>query len=233
MISWKKNILPVWVFLVICSTGTGCKRSIDAGDTEPQRSLEAYIRFLVPENEYKIQLVFTEGDSAANLRPVEMSRGITWAGQALRAKNRNTPDFRYEMLAPGPYSPRHVFEFEESNGAKRKLVLEMAPIDGFRIGPTVSKESGATLRIEGAALSEGETLLLLFTDDQGTSHQLMFKGPVQSNAFELTPEMLRPLKSGRHELYLIKQQRRESVQNKRTIYSLIEWYSNILILDIS
>lgn len=229
--AWKKNTLPVLLCLLF-SVVTGCKRGQDSESKEPQRMVEAYIRFLVPENEYKVQLVFMAGDSAANLRPVKLIQGVTWDGKALRAKNPGTPEFRYELLRSGPYTPRHVFGFVEEDGTSRELGVEMEPVEAFSIGPVISLASGAMLTITGVALSEGEKLLLLFTDTQGNSHQLAFKGPSQAKSFELSPEMLRPLRPGKYELYLIKQQQRESKQHQHTVFSMVEWYSDLVVLEV-
>lgn len=230
MMAWKKNALPVLIGLLLCAA-MGCKRGRDSEREEPQRVVEAYIRFLVPENEYKAQLIFMEGDSTANLRPIKLLQGVNWDGKALRAKNPGTPEFRYELLKPGPYTPRHVFGFTEEDGTSRELIVEMKPVEKFSIGP-ISLASGATLTTAGATLSEGERLLLLFTDAQGNSHQLAFNGPSETRTFELSPEMLRPLRPGRHELYLIKQQQRESRQREYMVYSVVEWYSDIVELEI-
>ena len=231
MMAWKKNALPILVCLLF-GIAIGCKRSDNAESKDPKHMVEAYIRFLVPENEYKVQLVFMEGDSAANLRPIQLLQGVTWDGKALRTKNPGTPEFRYELLKSGPYTPRHVFGFVDENGKSRELMVEMEPVESFSIGPLISPASGATLTITGTALSEGEKLLLLFTDAQGNSHQLAFKGPSQTKSFELSPEMLRPLRPGKHELYLIKQQQRESKQHQHTVYSMVEWYSDIVVLEV-
>lgn len=231
MMVWKKNALPIVVCLLMIPA-IGCKRGQDSGGKEYQRVVEAYIRFLAPENEYKAQLTFMEGDSAANLRPVQLPQAVNWDGESLRAKNQGTPEFRYELLKSGPYTPRHVFGFAEEDGAVRELIVEMEPVEKFTIGPLISPASGATLKISGATLEEGERLLLLFTDAQENSHQVVFKGPSATMTFELSPEMLRPLRPGRQELYLVKQQQRESRQHRYTVYSMVEWYSDIVELEV-
>jgi hypothetical protein len=40
------------------------------------------------------------------------------------------------------------------------------------------------------------------------------------------------LRPGKHELYLIKQQQRESVQQQRSVYSMVEWYSAVKVVVV-
>jgi hypothetical protein len=39
--------------------------------------------------------------------------------------------------------------------------------------------------------------------------------------------MIGSLLPGKHELYLIKQQQRESIQQQQSVYSMVEWYSEV------
>lgn len=224
-----KAILP-GLFLVAV-LAAGCKRNEPPADG-PVQFVEIFVRYLTPENEYKAQVMFLEGDSLGAAQPKRLPGGLSWDGSAMREKPVGSGVFRYELIKAGPYKPRHKFEFSDNQGLRRSLTAEMHPITGFRIGPSISRSADATLRLEGKPLAEGETLLLLFTNAQGATHSLSFKGPAASNTFTLKREMLDALEPGKHELYLIRQQQRETRQQQRVVYSTVEWYSPVMELEV-
>lgn len=226
---WKKNTAaPIfWILLSVIYCCIGCDTNPEGEKSEKKRFVDVYVRFLVPENEYKAQIIFLEGDSAGNIRPVQSAGDVAWNGQALRIKNPGSMELRYEYLKSGPYTAQQDFMFKDENGSSGKISVAMDALSDFSIASTISRAEGAFLEITGQPLSEGETLLLLFTDEQGNAREIQFQGPSKSNTFELTPQMTGSLQPGRHELYLIKQQQRESVQQQRSVYSMIEWYSAV------
>jgi len=226
----KNTVAPIfWMLLLpalFCCNG--CNSTPGEKTSEKKRFVDIYIRFLVPENEYKTQITFLEGDSTENLRPVQLTGDVTWNGLPLRLKNPGSMELRYEYLKSGPYTARNDFVFKAENDNSRTISIAMDAITGFSIGPTIPRAEGTTLETTGPLLSEGETLLFLFTDEQGNTREIPFKGPRQSSTFELTPKMIGSLLPGKHELYLIKQQQRESIQQQQSVYSMVEWYSEPL-----
>lgn len=227
---WKKNTAaPIfWLLLLpalLCCNG--CDTNPEEKKSEKKRLVDIYIRFLVPENEYKAQIIFLESDSADNVRPVRLTGDVLWNGHPLRIKNPGSMELRYEYLKSGPFTAQQEFMFQDEKGSSRKIAVAMDPISTFSIGPAISRAEGVVLETTGQPLTAGETLLLLFTDEQGNTREISFKGPRKSNTFQLTPQMTGNLLPGKHELYLIKQQQRESVQQQRSVYSLVEWYSAV------
>lgn len=232
---WKNDTAaPIfWLLLLpLMFCMNSCDNNPEAKKSEKKRFVDIYTRFLVPENEFKAQIIFLEGDSSEHIRPVQLPSEVTWNGNPLRIKNPGSMELRYEHLKSGPYTARQDFIFKTEAGASGKISIAMDAISGFSIGPTISRAEGATLEITGPPLQAGETLLLLFTDEQGNTLEIPFKGPRKSNTFELSPQMTGSLRPGKHELYLIKQQQRESVQQQRSVYSMVEWYSAVKVVVV-
>lgn len=219
------RILSVWV-AGLAFLGFACRQKVSQEKTPPVFA-EVFVRFLSPENEYKAQIMFFEGDSVGNARPKKLASGVRFQGQSMREKALGSYAFRYERIQPGPYTGRHVFDFQDDAGKKRNVVLSMSGIKQFRMETPLKLNTGGKLFIERQALQPGETLLLLFTDEQGNTFSVELEEGFSGDQVELTSRQIGGLHPGGYELYLVKKQELKTTRQNRTVFSSMEYYSPI------
>ncbi len=193
----------------------------------PHVFVEVFVRFLSPENEYKAQIMFFEGDSVENARPKKLASGVRFQGQPMREKALGSYVFRYERIQPGPYSGRHVFDFQDDAGKKRNVILNMSGIKQFRMETPLKLSTGGILVIERQTLGAGEALLMLFTDEQGNTFSVELAKGFSGDQIALTSSQLSGLHPGRYELYLVKKQELKTTRQNRTVFSSMEYYSPV------
>ncbi|MBK6950177.1 MAG: hypothetical protein IPH16_20735 [Haliscomenobacter sp.] len=203
-----------------------CRQEVSQEQT-PQIFVEVFVRFLSPENEYKAQIMFFEGDSVGNARPKKMASGVRFQGQPMREKALGSYAFRYERIQPGPYAGKHVFDFQDDAGKKRSVVLSMRGIKQFLMESPLKRKAGGVLVIERQSLQPGETLLLLFTDEQGYTFSVELEEGFSGDRAILTSSQLSGLHPGTYELYLVKKQERKTTGGYRTVFSSMEYYSPV------
>ncbi len=219
------RILSVWT-AGLALLVFACREEVSQEKT-PHVFAEAFVRFLSPENEYKAQIMFFEGDSVGNARPKKLASGVRFQGQSMREKALGSYAIRYERLQPGPYTGRHVFEFQDDAGRKRSVVLSMAGIKQMRMESPLRLKTGGVLSMEAQSLQPGETLLLLFTDEAGDTFSVTLAEGFSGDRAVLTSSQLSGMHPGTYELYLVKKQELKTTRQNRTVLSAIEYYSPI------
>lgn len=216
--------------LLLLGILTACKQKDTQVET-PLQFVEVLVRFLAPENQYKAQIMFFEGDSLENAQPVQQFSGVSFQNQPMEEKVLDASMFRYERLQTGPYKSRQVFEFSEESGKKQQISIAMDPIVRFAIDTQLYQSKGGSLQLEDSGLEAGETLLLLLSDANGNTYSIEKAGPL-AKIISLTPSDLQPVPAGTYELYLVKKQIREIKTANRIVFSTIEYYSALKTVQV-
>ena len=151
--------------------------------TQPQEKpnhlfAEFFVRYLQAEKELKAHVSFYEGDTVKTAVPKSFAGGATFQGHSMEARNLPGGTIRYIYEQLGTYADTFQFRFKDDFGQNRIIPVAMTPIDSFAVqGGQASRSAGMSLFARGGQLNQGESMVLLFSDEDQKASTIMLTGP--------------------------------------------------------
>jgi hypothetical protein len=197
---------------------------------DPKRSLECYLRYDAPNGLLRAEATFRD---ATNLPIGEVPGGISLRGAALR-KPRTT-HLPYSDEYATAFTASNLLEWESPKGTKRTFPLEIAPITAFGFGSTaISRQQPAELRWEGAPLSKGESLVLMWENAATRQALPMELYNASSEAkIEFPAAKIAELQPGTWSLYLVRKRLAKSEIGNTALSAVTEYYSHPIEMKVT
>ncbi|MEO0585805.1 MAG: hypothetical protein AAF135_26580 [Bacteroidota bacterium] len=225
------------ILLINWTCFSACKRNVDPTEDPPKSRFifaEYFIRYLEPESEIKAHASFYEGDTLNPSEPKTYLGGVIFQGNKMKARELTDNSIRYTITTRGKYREDFLFQHRDDEGNHWEYEIQMSPIKDFFIkDDIISKSDGMTLVVNGGLLTDEESLVLLFTDEDNKASSLTIEGPSNSIEHFITPESLETLTPGFGQLYLVKKQAKLVAEDYLRAVSEIEYYSKILPITVS
>ncbi len=221
------------LLIVFAAAFTACRNN------EPEKVKsdlygDFFIRYLAPEKELKAYASFSQGDSVASSRPIELPGGVSFQGSGMQVRDLQGTQIRYSYTNQADYKAPYTFKAKTPDGQTLEHTVDMGGIGKFSISEgVISKSKGMTVVVEQGSLKKTESIVMLFTvPATGASYTIIEKGPHPNDVHAIPPTALPALPKGKVQLYLVKKQ--ESVADNETanITASAEYYSDILEIEV-
>lgn len=204
-----------------------CQDTAPADEAPKKLFADLFVRYIAPQNEYKVSASFLEGDSLANAKSVAANGTVRFQGTPLEARRLPTEAVRYSTTYRRPYQAAHRFQFPGPRGEPQEAELSLSPIEAFEVvNGQASLSKGMKVYVPGGALGAEERLVFLFSDENNQAHSITIPGPFRQDIFSLHQLRLRKLKPGPHTLYLVRKSQFSENQEELKIRGEIEYYSD-------
>lgn len=191
-----------------------------------------YVKYSQNDQTYKAEASFLTGDSTVNALATEME-SVSFQGGIMKQRTQPRNDLSYIAERSGKFSAQLKFKYTDQSESKH-LDLSFNPIHSFLIkDKMVSKSKGLTLVWDGGALEEGESLLLLFSDQTNKAASTTLKGPSRKSEILLPGNFLKDLQPGKGNLFLVRKQSGEINDDLTNYKYLLEYYTSPLAIKIS
>lgn len=208
-----------------------CRQGEDPGEDTPVYA-NLFVRYLQMEDELKVQASFREGDSLQTARPISIEGGVFFQGSSMPERNLQGQMIRYQLDRTGPYKGAFDFRLADEEGRRRSYSCRMTPVEDFRIDNPIRSDRGATLTVVNGRLEAGESLVLLFTDEQNQAASLTIEGPTDTGSYQLTPAQLQNWGPGAGQLYLVKKQTRDFQDGHYQVRTEVEYYTRTALIEV-
>ncbi len=222
----------MWKFLVLLAFLPICACTNQALNTqEKKQSLELFVRYLEPEQSYRAEAVWLEGDSIL-AKSKAFPEGVSFAQQNLPARTLNEDFIRHEGSFDGPYQASAGFSFADQQGNKQKISPKLRPIGEFSIEMPNDPDGNLLIKVQNSILSKEEELVVLLTDAKGQSASVIVQGPTRQGDLIVPFPSFGALEKGKADLYLVK--RLSSYQKVRNVnvHLVAELYSKTITVNL-
>lgn len=221
--------LTSFYFALMCLIAlsvSNCQPDTQAAQTGPSTYANLFVRYIAPQGQLKATAAFREGDSLSTAQPVEIPGGVTYQGRQMEARQLPGQQVRYLLDTRSAFAKEHQFRFKAANGTTQEVTLQLAPIDSFSIiGGTASLSEGMELYIKDERIGEGESIVLLFSDENNKATTITLTNPALQDTFPVAAIRLRKLQPGPHRVYLVKKQHQEIDLKGAKVIADIEYYT--------
>lgn len=228
----KKKIL--WGFLLpsLISLCVCCKNQTHEANNSPTLFADFYVRYLHDEKLTKAEVSFREGESDSTAVSKDFDE-VLFFGRQMEARDWGPEKgILFSTEFTENYPGEYFFQFGDDNAEKRKFSLKMAPLTGYAFQGPVSKLSGANLTLEGELPGEGEKLILLFSNEENKTGAVEIPDIAGKKSFNIKPQALISLSSGKNLVYLVKKKLEFSTENGINASALIEYYSTSQTVEV-
>lgn len=219
--------------LLVCVVifSSGCKQQ-ETPVTEPTIFEDYFIRYLSPEKQLKSQAVFGIGDTVTTATPFVPVGGAAFMGSGMEMRKISEELIRYTQEMNTEYQKAFRFKYKNTQGQANHYEISMTPIQDFFVKSEVSKTNGLDLVINGGLLSEGETLVFIFSDQNSVAASYDIAGPTKDITYHLPPEAIKNLTPGAGKLYIVKKISKNESLDHREVHAEIEFYTKDLDIEI-
>ena len=190
-----------------------------------------YIRYLAPQQQLKAEVSFMEGEAPPSAQPKTFLGGVSFMGNKMELQELQNDQQRYVHTSTIPYPELFNFQYQ-NNGDLQNNQLSMQPIRQFRVRKPFSKSQGLELVVQDDLLRGNESLVLLFADAQNQAFAHTIQGPGRDSVFSISADALTGLPTGPSTLYLVKRLERIQEQNRQSITTTIEYYTDTIRVEV-
>lgn len=214
-------ILTLSVFILL----PGCQPEAPA---EGASTLHAnlFVRYIYPDQEYKAEVVFKEGDSLASAEPTTAAGEVLFLERTLPANQLGEQLVRYDRRFRADFQPEMTFQLANLAGARVPVNLALRAITELDISPIINRETSFLFSCAPAELQEDEMLILLFTDADNRAASITIDGPANLAQLQLSGSELSQLVPGTGSVYAVKKKDGQEQVNGINTHWSIEYYSD-------
>lgn len=182
----------------------------------------------------KAHASFFEGDTIQTAAPKAFAGGAAFEGNDMEPRNLPGGTIRYTFEQGGSaYADTFQFTFKDDYGLERKIPVAMAPIDSFAVeGALASRSGGMSFYARGGKLERGESMILLFNDENNKASTIMLTGPSAGEEYRIPAAKVETLSPGKNTLYLVKKKRIAERGDSLSILADIEFYTNTIEVEV-
>jgi hypothetical protein len=192
----------------------------------PDLYADVFVRYLFPDQAYKVQVSFMEGDSLANAEPVTMEGAVSFQDQNLELNQLSEQLIRYEWDGQRAYEPEMVVRFNPPGKRAVDVPFGMTALTGITISETILRGQPFRLSVTPAALAEDEILVLLFSDLNNQAASLTIEGPRNLQALQVPSFDLQKLAPGPGRVYGVRKKDRDTLINGMDVRWSVEFYTD-------
>jgi hypothetical protein len=216
-------------FLTILSIGACTHQG--ATTQEKKQSVELFVRYLEPEQSYRAEAVWLEGDSTL-AKSKAFPEGVSFAQQNLPVRTLNEDFIRHEGSFDGSYQANAGFSFADQLGNTTKVSPELKPIGEFNIEMPTGLEGNLIIKVQNSVLSKEEELVVLLTDAKGQSASVIVQGPTRQGDLMVPFSSFGTLEKGKADLYLVKRLSRYQKVRNLNVHLVAELYSKTITVNL-
>lgn len=212
---------------------TSACRLSETKDGLPKQTVDLFVRYLQPEQEYKAEAILLEGDSLPLAKSVRFPAGISFLDKDLTELEVSENLLRYSTDFGGPFANQAAFTFQDKLGTQQSISLNMEVLGEIELAMPTKLEGQVELNIaSGGALKQGESLVLVLTDRSGQTSTVTIEGPSTSGSYSFPLVSFGNPVKGNAEVYVVKKQVRDEQKGKLQIHLTEELYSASLQVKI-
>ncbi|MCO6479762.1 MAG: hypothetical protein J5I94_24205 [Phaeodactylibacter sp.] len=195
---------------------------------------EFFVRYLQAERELKAHASFFEGDTIETAVAKAFAGGASFQDTDMEARNLPGGTIRYTFEKAGmEYADTFRFRFRDDFGQRQEILAAMAPIDTFTIRDgRASRSAGMHLYARGGKLGRGESMVLLFNDENNKAATIMLTGPSAGEEYRIPAAKVETLSPGKNTLYLVKKKRVVERGDSLSTLADIEFYTNTIEVEV-
>lgn len=212
---------------------TSACRLSETKDGLPKQTVDLFVRYLQPEQEYKAEAILLEGDSLPLAKSVRFPDGIRFLDKNLTEVQVTENLLRYSTEFGGAFAPQASFHFQDKRGDNQSIPLTMEVLGEIELVMPDRLEGQVELNVaSGGALKQGESLVLVLTDRTGQASTVTIEGPSTSGSYSFPLVSFGNPVKGNAEVYLVKKQVRDEQKGKLQVHLTEELYSASLQVKI-
>ena len=202
-----------FLFLVVFIFSCKKKEEVDPVENV-QVIIDAYARYEQDKSLLKTDISFQAGKYREHGIAAQLNGDAflnDFKIQKVPLKRKYTK-YNLKQTTPTPESYRYFFDLD--NGKKVEIEVPYAQIDTFFLSKTsFSENEGIIIHWKGKALEEGETILVMFTDAQGTIKPWSLTGPSQKDKIFIPQELIYTLANGTGTVYLTRRKKYKGIKD--------------------
>jgi hypothetical protein len=222
----------MWKFLVFLALLPICACTNQAPTTpEKKQSVELFVRYLEPEQSYRAEAVWLEGDSTL-AKSKAFPKGVSFAQQNLQERSLNEDFIRHEGSFDGPYEDSAGFSFADQQGYQQKISPQLKSIGEFSIQMANDPDDDLVIKAQNSILSKEEELVVLITDAKSQSASVIVQGPTRQGDLMVPFPSFGALEKGKADLYLVKRLSRYQKIRNINVHLVAELYSKTVVVDL-
>jgi hypothetical protein len=222
-----------YVVAVTLLFATSACRLSETKDALPKQTVDLFVRYLQPEQEYKAEAILLEGDSLPLAKSVRFPAGIRFLDKEMTAVQIAENLLRYSTEFGGTFAQQAAFNFQDKRGNNQSIPLALEVLGEIELKMPDRLEGQVELIIaSGGVLKQGESLVLVLTDRTGQASTVTIEGPSTSGSYSFPLVSFGNPAKGSAEVYLVKKQVRNEQKGKLQIHLTEELYSASLQVKI-
>lgn len=198
----------------------------------PTLHANLFVRYIYPEQEYKAEAVFKEGDTLSTAQPVPAPGKVEFMGRVLPANQLGNNLVRYDRRFTSIFQPDMTFLLTSPEGKATSLSVEITPISELNISPIISRETSFLFSCTPAELTENEMIILLFNDANNRAASITIEGPADLSQLQLSGDELGQLDRGAGSVYAVKKKDGQQKYDDIIAHWSIEYYSDERLIQI-
>lgn len=224
----KGLYLLVLILLMLHS----CRLS-ETKDASSKQSVDLFVRYLQPEQEYKAEAILLEGDSLPLAKSVRFPEGIRFFDKELNEVQVSENLLRYSAEFRSVYQAQAKFSFRDKYNTIQSIPLSMEALSGIDLKIPSNLEGQVELTVaRGGVLKQGESLVLVLTDRNGQASTVTVEGPSTNNSYRFPFISFGNPVRGEAEVYLVKKQVRDEQKGKLLVHLTEEVYSESFLVKV-
>lgn len=214
-------ILAIVAFLTL----SGCQSDTPVKETTILHA-NLFVRYIYPDQEYKAEVVFKEGDTLATAQPIPAPGDVRFLERILPANQLSDDLTRYDLRFRSAFQSEMPFVLPNLNGQNVPFTLQLDAVAQLNISPIISRETSFLFSCTPADLQQDEMLILLFNDVDNRAASITIDGPADLSQLQLSGSELSQLAPGTGSVYAVKKKDGEQEVNGIITHWSIEYYSD-------
>ena len=213
--------ISIKIIVVLCILAQACnfKKPTEA---------EAYTRYMEEEQSYIAEVSFK--DSEGKIQVVE---DVFFMDGAMEKRNSLSKGTVYKSEKDGAFVSPMPIKGKNAKGEVIGFELGITPITNLGIKePQLSRTNGFTVAWQGTFAAD-EELMLLVTDEEGTSESLNVKVAKEETQHFVEGGQLKALGNGKGTLSIIKVRNYKTNGEQVAVKALVEYYTKAINILIS
>jgi len=204
---------------------SGCTSETDVEEVVTLHA-NLFVRYIYPQQEYKAEVVFKEGDTLSSAQPVTIAGEVQFMDRVLPPNPLDDNLVRYDRRFKSAFEPKMTFLLPNTRGQETPFDLEILPLTELNISPIISRESAFLFSCTPATLTEKEAIILLFNDANNRAASITIEGPADLTQIQLSGNELGQLSPGVGTVYAVKKTDGQERQNDMVVHWSMEYYSD-------
>jgi len=226
-----KNIVVLFAIVAISAIFIfSCKKKED--EAELPRNVDFYIRYQSEGNQFNSLCKLSYADSLAAGQPDTASYDITIGGKDMKEIIPPSGAKHYNFKTNMPYAPDYEIKIKSRAGSIISQSTKLGKIDSVKVSNTISKSKGISYSYAGTPLTANESIITMIVTKDGKSASNTIQGPTTTNEMTFKSQDLGLLNDGEVEIYLIRTNTEDVVNNNMNFFIRNEYFSKTYKINL-